>query len=251
MATETGGVCPTDGSGTPILTERWSGTKPRQVVEGFAITTSAVRAVSVDGSPPVSTRREPTLPAGLRAVTVRVRGLPASTGEFPRFVPLNGKGRRLAEGRRAGAPLAVVGIPARSQPDGESPDVCALHAEALAGLKMGVTRGLVASANYDNPVPGAYLACVSTSYSLGGWPLMGGVLLDAAKPGATPSPFPGMKLVRGHPGVFEAESFEGAMVARRIPRAWLVVVNGQGLEQRLSLLDRLRASVIVGVSQSA
>jgi hypothetical protein len=56
--------------------------------------------------------------------------------------------------------------------------------------------------------------------------LTAAVLLNAADPGATPPPLPGMKPLQGHPGLFEAPGPSGEMAARRIPGAWLVVGEG-------------------------
>jgi hypothetical protein len=58
-----------------------------------------------------------------------------------------------------------------------------------------------------------------------------------------------MKAVAGHPGIFQAEGAagEGQMLARRVAHAWLVVEeSGSIIEQRLALLEHLRAVVDVG-----
>jgi hypothetical protein len=54
-----------------------------------------------------------------------------------------------------------------------------------------------------------------------------------------------MKTLAGHPGVFEAQSSEGRMVARRIPGAWLVVTEEttSGLAVPVELLEHLRATI--------
>jgi hypothetical protein len=67
------------------------------------------------------------------------------------------------------------------------------------------------------------------------------VLIDAARPKATPAPLPAMKPLVGHPGVFKALGSHGPILARRIPRAWVVVSGGQSEQQRLSVLRQLYA----------
>jgi hypothetical protein len=52
-----------------------------------------------------------------------------------------------------------------------------------------------------------------------------------------------MQPLSGHPGISQAPGTEGEIVARRIPGAWLAVVKGQGLAQRLTLLEHLSATV--------
>jgi hypothetical protein len=56
-----------------------------------------------------------------------------------------------------------------------------------------------------------------------------------------------MKPLAGHLGIFEAPGDGNEMAARRIPGAWLVVEenDGIGLRVPLALLEHLRASVHV------
>jgi hypothetical protein len=69
------------------------------------------------------------------------------------------------------------------------------------------------------------------------------MLLDAAHPGVTPAPLPGMQPLVGHSGVFIGPGPESGELARRIPGAWLVVADGEDLAQRLVLLEHLQAKV--------
>jgi hypothetical protein len=67
-------------------------------------------------------------------------------------------------------------------------------------------------------------------------------VLNAAHPGARPEQLHDFKPMPGHPGAFEAAGWTG-LVARRIPGAWIVVEGGSGLQQRLTVLEHLRASI--------
>ena len=72
---------------------------------------------------------------------------------------------------------------------------------------------------------------------------MAAVLLDAERPGTDPPRLPAIQALAGHPGLFEAPSSEGRVVARRIPGAWLVATEqGPGsLVPALELLKNLQA----------
>ena len=93
-----------------------------------------------------------------------------------------------------------------------------------------------------------FITCVATRYTYRYSPtdessLQAFMVLDAGDPGIAPAPLPGMTPVAGHPGV-EQSRLEGlALVARRVPGAWLLVESGRELGQRLALLADLRGSV--------
>jgi len=89
------------------------------------------------------------------------------------------------------------------------------------------------------------MSCVDITYFyLGEHALTAAVLLNASHPGATPPLLPGMEPLAGHPGIFKAPDAQ-EMAARRIPGAWLVVEenDGIGLGVPLELLEHLRATV--------
>ena len=94
-----------------------------------------------------------------------------------------------------------------------------------------------------------YIVCASTIYRDGQKELQASVLLDARQPGRAPAALPGMRPVRGWPGVFQAPGAEGKLFARRVAAAWLVVSGGQppvGGGQpanRLTLLEHLKCTV--------
>jgi hypothetical protein len=88
-----------------------------------------------------------------------------------------------------------------------------------------------------------FVSCAYTAYLFKNWPIVAGVLLDASRPGATPASLPAMQPLQGHPGIFQGPGVEGETIARRIPGAWLVVAKGEGLQQRLTLLQHLQATI--------
>lgn len=104
-------------------------------------------------------------------------------------------------------------------------------------MRIGAYRGLIGH---------VLLSCVDTIYIYRSeHHLTGAVLLDASDPGKTPPPLPGMRPLPGHSGIFEGPGSSGKIVARRIPSAWLVVEeeDGIGLSVPVELLQKLHASV--------
>jgi hypothetical protein len=242
------GNCPTAASGTPIVMQSWVVSEPPPVAVGYAITNGQTVAVSIGGQA-IATHRERGLPDGLRAVVVEVRAQGASNTEHraPRFTALNTKGEAIEESRRGGPPLALIGLPSRVVADPMHPasGICRLEAGLIDGLTTGGGEVITTATPHPAAVGQGVMACASTSYELDGWPLLASVLLSASHPGMAPPTLPGMRPIQGHPGSFEAPGFEGAILARRIPGAWLAVAKGQGLQQRLSLLAHLHATVSV------
>jgi hypothetical protein len=89
------------------------------------------------------------------------------------------------------------------------------------------------------------MSCVDITYFyLGEHALTAAVLLNASHPGTTPPSLPDMKPLAGHPGIFEAPDSQ-EMAARRIPGAWLVVEENDGIGLRVpaELLKSLRATI--------
>ncbi len=244
----TGGDCPEGRGHLPIIAQGWgvSGSE----AEGYALTTSQVAAVSVAGGAPVPTRAESGLPDGLRAVAVTIHGLQGQLQSnlarlLTSFTPLSGNGQPITQLVTAGPPLSG-NERSRSLPDPARPTIgaCRLQATPLSGL---VVQGgsVLTMVRPSHPQLGReFISCASTSYSWHGWSLLAGVLLDASRPGAVPAPLPAMRPLAGHAGIFQAPGFEGQMTARRIPGAWLVVCRAK-LQQRLALLDHLRATTHV------
>jgi hypothetical protein len=98
---------------------------------------------------------------------------------------------------------------------------------------------------YGAPIAGrAFFSCIDTEYFLHHWPLDAAILLDAQHPGRAPAGIPEMTAVGGAPGYFNVPSrWNGAITARRVGAAWMVVAGGSGTAQRVDVLRHLTASV--------
>lgn len=233
--------------GGPILGESWSSGNPPPVTEGGALTTCQVASVSVDGSSPVATRAEPATVDGLclRGVVVEIPS--SELRHDPRFTPLNARGERITASTKPGSPLALR-LPTRRNweaPARPAHSPCQLSVEHLSGLVAHWGAVATRVGSYPGLVGRALQSCVDAEYfNSEEQPIHAAVLLDAAHPGATPGPLPGMKLLAGHPGIFQAPGGSGTMTARRIRGAWLVVdEGGSTLQERLVALERLRATI--------
>jgi hypothetical protein len=255
-----GGGCPISRlKHGPLIAEFWIGEGGKDHAEGFALTTSAVAAVTVNGSKPLMTHREPGLPQGLRAIAVKVHGVWAPEVEtpslfgrpphkapagLPYFTPLDRAGKPLPQGGEEG-PLVENELAGRSwsPPAPEPTGACQLRAAQLHGLVTNAGFVVTRAKPVDGPFGRPFLSCASASYSLEGWPMVGSVLLDARQPGSRPALLPGMRAVASSTGVFDALGSNGPMVARRVPGAWLVVSGGEGEAQRRMLLEHLHVSV--------
>jgi hypothetical protein len=237
----------------PIVAQAGRGESPPAVRVGIVLTTSEVAAVSVDGGPAIPTHADAALPDHLRVAVVEVRGEAPGFGvpSRLRFTPLDAKGDAIPQALELRGSL-VFAISGRrwKKPANGPQGSCQIQASRLGGL---VARGGFVAGRVK-PDPGLILrpvlSCASTSYSLDNWSLKADVLLDATHPGATPVSLPAMKPLPRHPGVFQAVGgtlgglgSHGQIVARRIPGAWLVVSEGSGVQQRLTLLEHLRATV--------
>jgi hypothetical protein len=258
VTTIAAGACPTLRSlvfSGPIISEEWTGrssTTTEAVDEAVVLTTSSVAAVSLEGSAPYAMHGY-ALPDHLRGIVIDLRGtshqhalgtavpLPFPTAHF---TALSSKGQAIRQTHAPGPPLGFA-VPARTwgprarQPAG----VCSLHQRALPGLVS--EGGGVMTVARDHPaVRGReFVDCLQVRYLLDSWPLEVDVLLDAAHPGSTPALLPEMHVVPGHRGLFQGPTVEGEAIARRVAGAWLIVSKGEGQQQRLSLLEHLRANV--------
>jgi hypothetical protein len=242
--------CVSGSSRPPVIAETWTSESPPTRTFGYALTTSQVLSVSIDGGSPIPTRAEAALPDGLRAVVIEIPGLNLETAErLPRLTPLNASGETIpqAAGRPKPDYAGILGVevPTRSltNPARPTSGACRISSTHLAGLKIGGGSVITRVTSYSGLRGQGFISCASTSYSLDGWPILAGMFLNASHPGMTPPSLPAMQPLSGHPGIFQAPGTEGEMVARRIPGAWLAVVKGQGLAQRLTLLEHLSATV--------
>jgi hypothetical protein len=241
---ESSGVCPgTAAAVNPIYEAGWASAAPPPVTSGFVLTTSAVAAISVNGSPRIPTRADPAIPDGLRGVLVEF----ASPGRrlrdlSPRVVPLGSRGRPIGqtEGSLTGSGFGLNGVfwqrPSRA-PHG----ACELSGTHLPGLTAEWGHVAAKLRSFANLLPPALMSCDDTEYYLDNWPLDAAVVLNAAHPGAPPEPLYDFKSVPGLAGVVESPS--ASQVARRAGGAWILVEGGSGLRQRLTVLAHLQASV--------
>jgi hypothetical protein len=224
---------------------------PSMGVDAYALTTSRVASVSVDGGPSVRTRRESSLPPGLRAVVVEIanekKGQSQKEAPCPRFTPFNAKGQRIVQTVIPG-PRLQVALPGRKTwelPAHPPYGPCAIRTFGLAGYtaKWGSVASRVTA--YRGAIGNAFLSCVSAEYfSSAEISMSAAVLLNASHPGTRPAPLPDIKPLPGHPGVFQAQGSGGELLVRDIGKGWLVVEEGvAGLREPLILLEHLRATV--------
>jgi hypothetical protein len=219
-------------------------------VEVYALTNSDVKTVSIGGGPAVATRATAALIGGLRSVVVEIQGsanMVSRDREFCPSVTLVGSRGSSNSGRGLqGPPLEVVlaGRQEWRRPKPLARGVCELrtvHLDDYVPRWGNVVTRMSASRVFD----GGFVSCVDSEYfSPEEASMDAAVLLNAARPGATPNSLPGLTALPGHPGIFEAPGSEGELVARRIPHAWLVVEEGgTGIAEALILLAHLRATV--------
>jgi hypothetical protein len=251
--------CPTlnmPTQGTPIIIENWSGESSSfkgPVRKGIALTTEGVAAVSFEGRLPVATHAQLDLPDHLRSVLVELRGgtglrvLGGNAGPaLPRahFKALNSNDEPILQSQ---APGATLEFHFSSQNLGTTQEaqtgVCRIVGKNVSGLLYKGGAVMVVIRPHRDVYGKEFVSCIRTSYLLDNWPLTAVVLLDAAHPGTTPASLPTFHRLAGHAGIFEGFTLEGKAVARRISHAWLIVTKGQGLGQRVTLLEHLRATV--------
>jgi hypothetical protein len=259
--TATGGVGGCSGGPTPrgpILAETCSsGTDTTGEVHSniYALTTSEVAAVAVEGGTPISTATNGTLPDRLRAVAVELlwgKAQPAGGSEQAcrRLTPLDASGQPIrARGRRW--PALSLPVPNRRwiEPAHSPRGVCELKDSELPAATNAFQGEVATRIKPEHGLLGRpLLSCASTTFIYSEeHHLPAAVLLSASHPGAAPPPLPGMVPLAGHPGIFEAPGQSGQMAARRIPGGWLVVQeeDGIGLRVPLEILHGLRARIHV------
>lgn len=229
----------------PILAETWSseGEGSSELVHGIGLTSGAVTHVVVKGQA-IPTRAESMLPDGVRAVVVEFRGKGPGNGEpFPRFWPVNRQGRIMPT--RRGHQLLARGEPIRFS-NGRHPakGACSIERTPLEGLVVGGGSVVARIRVYRNLFGEAFQACASDSYVINGSHLLATLLLNAARPQSASAPLPAALPLSAHPGVFyEPDSEGGETLARRSAGAWIIVSRGGNRQQRLNLLEHLRARV--------
>jgi hypothetical protein len=243
---------------TPVVSE---GCGPeeysRHLIEAYALTTSQVAAVSIEGGAPIPTRAESALPDGLRAafIEIRSRRVLGRRRRCPRFTPFDAAGKMVPPSHTAVPPLAFA-LPGRiswQSPAHPPSGACMINTTPLPGVSARWGSVATRIASYPELIGGAFLTCADVDYHVfvpagGETDFTAAVLLDAAHPGATPAPLPDMKPLSGHADIFEAPCSVGAMVARRIAGAWLVVEESgeeeaSDFQQPLRLLEHLYATI--------
>ncbi len=217
----------------------------------FVLTQRDVASVSIAGSRRIPTTTNATLPDGLRAASLQAPEYEPKLSYLrhcPTIVAFDASGNAIASPARHGIPLAAR-LPRRTwaHPERLPQGVCELTATRL---RLGTVAWEGAVVTRITAVPRllgrALLSCARTVYiHSGGHYVSAAALLDASHPGTPPPPLPGMKPLAGHLGVFEAQSSEGRMVARRIPGAWLVATEETpiGLAVPVELLEHLRVTI--------
>ena len=239
-----GGKCPVlPSTGRPIVAETWSSSSAPPITEGVALTTSQVTAVSVPGTPSVLTRAA-GLPYGLRAAYVEIPGQQPVREHPPRLTPLAVNGQPIAQPGPLPTPSAY-GLQSKPwrRPAHAPRGVCAMSATPLPGLVAEAGRVVQRLGSFTGVIGRPFLSCVDIEYQLNGSPLDAGVVLDATHPGVAPAALPNMRAVPGRQGIFQAPGWNGRLVGRRTAHAWLLVEGGSSLQQRLTVLEHLRASV--------
>ncbi len=221
------------------------------VMRVAALTTAPVAAVSFKGHKRIATHASALLPDHLRGAIVELRGRasgrPLRLPRFPRgrLIAWSRNGKPIPQTFAPGPPL-TFGTPVHSWSNGAPArrGVCDISVSGVAGLEQR-SGGVVSEITPHVDVLGReFLNCANAFYLLNRkWPLEAYVLLDAAHPGATPLPLPGMQPLAGHHGVFIGPDPENGELARRIPGAWLLVSQGANISQRLTLLEHLHATL--------
>ncbi len=240
-----GAKCPVvPTSSRPIVTESWSYQPHPDITEAVALTTGAVSAVSPPGGgASVATRAEPGLSYGLLAAFVEIPG-DAPPGEHRTLTPLAAGGQAIA-GLPPSSTPAGYGLQSHAwqRPAHPPHGPCGLSATSLPGLTAESGRVVLRLQSFTGLIGRPFLSCADTEYQLNGSPLDAGVVLDATHPGTAPAPLPGMTGVQGHAGVFQAPGWNARITGRRIHGAWLLVEGGSSLQQRLTVLEHLHATV--------
>jgi hypothetical protein len=260
------GYCTTNGLpafGGPIVAEE---SQPHVFVVGrgaparvvIVLTTSQVAEVSFEGYGRVATHADALLPDDMRGAVLELRGRTdeARTGESALRVGRMLHNIKIIAWNKDGSPIArtVVSAPAltfdvpsrhwsRGQPAPRG--VCSISMDGLDKASSFQEGTVMTAVRPRRNVRGReFVNCARVDYLFAGkWFVGAAVLLDAAHPGATPAPLPGIRPLPGHSGIFLAAGAGGKELARRIPDAWLLVTQGEDLAQRLALLEHLRATV--------
>jgi hypothetical protein len=184
----------------------------------YAVVDRRVASVELAPGLRVAPRAEPTLPFGWRAAVAFVptrRGALPGEATILRLFDARGRAIDRSPEQHAG----TRALPTRKVDPLHPPAVpCAITHAPIAHLRhvsQTIVRGLLATRADVNGR--ALRTCSEAAFSLGTHRLRAAVLVDAAGPRHEPPPLP------------------GAMTARRIGRAWLVVDGGTPRDRRTLL----------------
>jgi hypothetical protein len=234
-------------SGNGLVALKGGGTWISTVV---VLVSAPVAAVSFEGHKRIATHASALLPDHLRGAIVELRGPKADPLRLPRFprghlIAESRSGKQIPQTFTKGRPLAFE-VSVRSWSNGAPVPrgVCGMSVSGVPGLEL-QSGGVVSAIEPHTDLRGReFLDCAHSYYLLNQkWPLDAYMLLDAAHPGATPAPLPGMQPLAGHRGVFIGPGPDNGELARRIPGAWLAVTAGESFSQRLMLLKHLHATL--------
>lgn len=211
-----------------------------------ALVEAPVAAVSFKGYPRIATHASALLPDHLRGAIIKL-SKPLRSPRFPlgHLIAWNRSGKPIPQTFTKGRALTFE-MPVRGWSNGAPAPrgVCEIDVSGVRGLEP-QSGGVVNEVEPHADVLGReFLDCAHSYYLLNqSWPLDAYVLLDAAHPGVTPAPLPGMRPLAGHRGVFIGPGPDNGELARPIPGAWLVVTAGEGISRRLMLLKHLHATL--------
>lgn len=249
--------------GGPIVAEKQ---RPHILVVGrgaparvvIVLTTSQVAEVSFEGYGRIATHADALLPDHMRGAVLELRGRKdeSRTSESAlrvgrmldniKIIAWNKDGSPIAR-TVVSAPALTFGVPSRNWSRGQPAPrgVCSIGVDGLDEASSFQEGMVVTAVRPHRDVRGReFVNCARVDYLLAGKSFIGAdVLLDAAHPGATPAPLPGIRPLPGHSGIFLAAGAGGKELARRIPGAWLLVTQGKDLAQRVALLEHVRATV--------
>jgi hypothetical protein len=218
----------------------------------FLLTQPDVASISIAGGARIPTAANATLPDGLRAAALQAPEYPFQlrfSTHCPEVTPFDAAGAAIPTQSLAGVPLGAR-LPRATWAHPQRPPrgVCRLGATRLR-LGTVAWEGAVASAirPIHRLLGHALVSCADTVYihRVGEY-VTAAVLLNASRPGNAPPALPDTTPLAGHPGIFQAASSEGPVLARRIPGAWVLTTTeetGGDPGMPLEILKRTRVTI--------
>jgi hypothetical protein len=218
----------------------------------FLLTRGDVASVSIAGGTPVPTPTNAPLWDGLRTASLQAPEYPFSlrfSTHCPEVTPFDATGAAIPTQSQPGIPLTSrLPHTTWAHPQRQPQGVCRLDAPHL---RLGTVAWEGAVATGVRPVHRllgrALMSCANTVYihRVGEY-VTAAVLLNASRPGAAPPALPGMKPLGGHPGIFQASSSGGPVLARRITGAWVLATTPESFgdpAMPIEILDHMRVAI--------